>query len=198
MLYVGVLALQGGVEEHMRTLAEAARKAKMHISLRSVRTNEELEGLDALAIPGGESTALSILMEKEGMLEKVRAVPALFGTCAGLILMAKEVDGAAGGQKFLSVMDVKVSRNAYGAQPHSFEAKINAGSIGEIKAIFIRAPKIISCGAGVDTLSSIDGEPVLVEQKMPGRYFLGATFHPELTTAKVHEYFLKEAAKLKE
>lgn len=198
MLNVGVLALQGGFSEHVRACREAGRKAKLQVRAREARTSSDLEGLDALVIPGGESTTMGKLLAMNEMMGKMRGIPAIFGTCAGLIMMAKEVDGSEDGQEFLGVMDVKVSRNAYGSQAQSFEAKLEAaGGIGKINAHFIRAPKIISTGAGVDVLASFEGNPVLVEQRKTGRFLLGCTFHPELTTTGVHEYFLRQASAVK-
>ncbi len=196
MLTVGVLALQGGVAEHMAALQGAARKSKMEVRVKPVRTAAELGGLDAIVLPGGESTTISKLLVHNGMMEKMRTIPAMFGTCAGLILMAKEADGAEKGQQLIGVMDVKVSRNAYGSQAHSFEHNIGTAEFGKLHVIFIRAPKIVSTGAGVDVLASVDGEPAIVVQKSSSQFLMGATFHPELTTTKVHEYFLKEAGKL--
>ena len=126
MLQIGVLALQGGVHEHLDAVRGAADKAKIPISLRTVRTARELEGLQGLLMPGGESTTMSLLLQKNSMLEPTRNIPGLFGTCAGLILMAKEVEGKMQGQEGLDVMDVGVSRNAYGAQIDSFESVLES------------------------------------------------------------------------
>lgn len=194
---VGVLALQGGVREHMDALQAAAKRAKIAISLRSVREEGQLDNLDALVIPGGESTTLSKLLVQNNIVEKIKSIPALFGTCAGLILMAKEIEGGEDGQQFLHLLDVKVSRNAYGSQLASFEAKIGSPEFGRLHAVFIRAPKIISTGAGVDVLASYGGSPVVVVQKNSGQVLLGCAFHPELTTTKVHEYFLRQVAQMK-
>jgi len=193
-----VLALQGGVAEHFKAIKEAAAKAKINISPRLAHDAIGLDGLDALLMPGGESTTLSKLLDEGNMLEKIKKIPNLFGTCAGLILMAKEVEGGMEGQKGLGLLDAKVSRNAYGAQVSSFEAKINAPLFGKINAVFIRAPKILSTGPGVDVLASYDGSAVIVEQKTGGQYLLGCTFHPELTTTKVHGYFLRQVARKQE
>lgn len=194
VLKIGILALQGGVAEHAAAVRAAAKAAKITITPVSVRTAAELEGLDALFLPGGESTTMSKLLHENGMIEKIRGIRGIFGTCAGLILMAKEVEGSEDGQKFLHVLDVKVSRNAYGAQADSFEAKLETAEFGKIRAIFIRAPKIISTAPGVDALASIDGNPIVVVQKTGTQILLGCAFHPELTTTKVHEYFLRQLA----
>jgi pyridoxal 5'-phosphate synthase pdxT subunit len=196
MITVGVLALQGGVAEHMAALKDASRKAKIECTIKPIRTAAQMEGLDAIVLPGGESTTISKLLVRNGMMEKMRAMRAIFGTCAGLILMAKEVDGAEKGQQFIGVMDVKVARNAYGSQIFSFEHNIGTSEFGKLHVIFIRPPKIISTGVGVDVLANVDGVPVIIVQKTASQFLLGASFHPELTTTKVHEYFLKEVAKL--
>ncbi|MDE1798378.1 MAG: pyridoxal 5'-phosphate synthase glutaminase subunit PdxT [Candidatus Micrarchaeota archaeon] len=196
MLNIGVLALQGGVAEHVSALRQASAKAKIPISLRTVRTARDLEGLHALLLPGGESTALSLLLEREGMFELMKRIPALFGTCAGLILMADEVDGAEPGQQSLGVMPITVTRNAYGTQSDSFESRLDGELTGKAKILFIRAPKISAMGEGVQVLSRLPktNEAVIVEYRTSGRLLFGATCHPELTTSKVHEYFLKELA----
>jgi len=198
MMNVGVLALQGGVREHMDAVLLASKKAKIQVSLRSVRTAGQLDGLDALLIPGGESTTLSKLLVQNSMMEKIKSIPALFGTCAGLILMAKEVEGAEEGQRFLHLMDVKVSRNAYGSQLSSFEANLSTEEFGRIHAVFIRAPKIIAVGEGAEVLAAHNEQPVIAVQKNTRQLLLGCTFHPELTTTKVHEYFLRQVARMKE
>jgi len=198
MIEIGVLALQGDVAEHLQAIRAASAKTKIPISLRTVRTAKELEGLHGLLLPGGESTTLSLLLQKEGMLEPMREIPGLFGTCAGFILMAKEVEGAVEAQHMLEVMDVKVDRNAYGSQVDSFESVLEMTGekfdLGKTRILFIRAPKIIKTGAAVTVLAKLPttGEPVIIEERKPGRFFLGASCHPELRTSKAHEYFLKE------
>ena len=211
MQQIGVLALQGGVHEHLDAVRGAAEKARIPISLRTARTARELDGLQGLLLPGGESTTLSLLLQKNQMLEQMKNIPGLFGTCAGLILMAKEVEGKLQGQEGLDVMDVGVSRNTYGSQINSFESQLEAGDgrvpsdgaeplnlTGRLRIPFIRAPRItrVDEAAGVKVLARLpsSGEPVIVEQKLPGRFYLGAACHPELKTAKVHEYFLRELA----
>jgi 5'-phosphate synthase pdxT subunit len=156
-----------------------------------VRTKRELEGLEAIVLPGGESTTLSLLMEEEGLFDAVAAVPKILGTCAGAILLAKEIVGAKNGQKSLGLLDISIVRNAYGRQLESFEEKIRItldGKEGESNAIFIRAPVIERVGEGVEVLASCRGEPVAVRQ---GKY-IAATFHPELSgDTLLHEYFLR-------
>jgi 5'-phosphate synthase pdxT subunit len=194
MLNIGVLALQGGVAEHIDALRQASAKTKIPISLRTVRTAKELEGLHGLVLPGGESTTLSLLLQKEGMLEPIRQLPALFGTCAGLILMAQEIEGAETDQKFLHVLPIDISRNAYGSQLDSFENVLEGELTSKTKILFIRAPKIREVQEGVEIIARLPNshEPVIVAYRPPGKFLLGATCHPEMTTSKVHEFFLKE------
>lgn len=198
MLQIGVLALQGDVAEHLEATRQAAQKGKLPVSLRTVRTAGELAGLHGLLLPGGESTTLSLLLQKNGMLEPMKEIPGLFGTCAGLILMAKEVEGKVEGQKGLEAMDVSVDRNAYGSQVDSFESVLEKAEgeldFGKTKIPFIRAPKITRVGGGVRVLAKhpTTGEPVIVQQELPGKFYLGATCHPEMRTGKAHEYFLKK------
>jgi 5'-phosphate synthase pdxT subunit len=159
-----------------------------------VRLPEDMEGLDGIILPGGESTTLSKLMERAGIFDKVWSVRKIMGTCAGAILLAKKVEGATQGQKFLSLMDISISRNAYGAQHASFEANLTS-VLGNFHGVFIRAPKILSFAQGVQPMAFFGDDVVAVCQKtahMDGeRHFLALTFHPELTTTKFHEYFLK-------
>jgi 5'-phosphate synthase pdxT subunit len=181
---VGVLALQGGFEAHLAALTRAGTGG------RAVRRVSELAGLDALVMPGGESTTLLHLMADEPWFEALRALHAaggaLFGTCAGAILLAREVRGPQ--QPSLGLLDAVVERNAYGRQVDSFEATLDAPALGgSVSGVFIRAPRFRALGPDVEALASRDGEPVLVRQ---GRVW-AATFHPELTeNARVHAAFL--------
>jgi len=191
MKRVGVLALQGDFEAHRAALGEAGAAAV------EVRRAAELEDLDALVIPGGESTTMLKLILEEGLLEPLKrfgAAKPIFGTCAGAILLAREVTNPA--QPSLGLVDIRVERNAYGRQVHSrvtrvaLEASLN-GELGEgdLEAVFIRAPLIRSVGDGVRVLARYQGDPVLVEQ---GRHLI-ATFHPELSAdRRVHHYFLEK------
>lgn len=188
---VGVLALQGNFSAHARALATAGAEA------REVRTPAELAGLDGLVLPGGESTALLRLMEPLRLADSLQDFHArggvLFGTCAGLILLAREVRNPA--QPSLGLLDVAVERNAYGRQIDSFVGRgvLTLPGQGEEPAemVFIRAPRIRAVGPGVEVLGLHDGEPVLVGQ---GR-ILAATFHPELAgedgRRAVHRHFLE-------
>lgn len=185
---IGVLALQGDFARHCAALKRAGAEA------REVRVPEDLNGLDGLVLPGGESTAMMKLMERTGMEEAIRAFytggGALFGTCAGLILLARSVTHPE--QRSLGLLDATVERNAYGRQVDSFETDLSwTEDGGAIRGVFIRAPRIREVGPGVRVLAERDGEPVLVRN---GRV-LAATFHPELTEdTRVHRYFLEEVA----
>jgi len=183
---IGVLALQGDFAKHIVTLQS------LGIETKEVRKPEDLDDCSALIIPGGESTVISrridfIQMRKT--LARFAETKPLFGTCAGLILMAHEVESAP--FEPLKLLDIKVERNAYGRQVESFQAPIElnleAGHPKFFRAVFIRAPVIRVSGPGVEVLATHNGAPVLVRQ---GRH-LGATFHPELTSDPViHRYFL--------
>jgi len=188
---IGILALQGGVIEHIRASESAAKKLKLKCEIIEVRTKKGLRGLDGLIIPGGESTVLSKLLEAEGMLSEMRKVRKIFGTCAGMVMLAKKVEGRITGQKTLGLMDIEIARNAYGAQVESFEEKIKTG-VGTINAVFIRAPRIKSIGKGVKVLAKLGRERVAVYQHEAkgDRHYLACAFHPELSTTKFHELFL--------
>jgi pyridoxal 5'-phosphate synthase pdxT subunit len=189
---IGVLALQGDFAMHVRALARCGPE----VEVVEVRKPEQLEGLDGLVMPGGESTTLLKLMDAGGFvpaLEKFHAGGRpIFGTCAGLILLAREVTSPA--QFSLGLIDVGVERNAYGRQRESFEAAGTAqleGGPAPVEMVFIRAPRIRRVGEGVQTLARHDGEAVMARQGT----ILGATFHPELTDdATVHRYFCRMVA----
>ena len=183
---IGVLALQGDVREHLSAIEECGARAVR------VRTVEELSAVDALIIPGGESSTVGMLLERYGVMEPLRerieAGMPVFGTCTGLILMAREIEGS--GQPRIGCMDVAVQRNAYGRQVDSFEASIPAPVLGEepLRAVFIRAPKISRTGPEVEVLAESEGSPILVRQN----HLLGASFHPELTgDRRVHRLFIE-------
>ena len=186
---IGVLALQGAFREHRRMLEGLGADTRL------VRWPSELERLDGLVIPGGESTAIAKLRAIHGMYGPLRAAHAggmaVFGTCAGAILMARDIEGARSDQEPLALMDVRIRRNAYGRQIDSFETTVPwAGIEGDpVKGVFIRAPRFADLGEGVEVLStSEDGEPLAVRE---GRA-LAAAFHPELTDdSSVHAFFLE-------
>ncbi|MGB9887887.1 MAG: pyridoxal 5'-phosphate synthase glutaminase subunit PdxT [Moorellales bacterium] len=183
---IGVLAMQGAFREHRLALERCGAEAV------EVRYPQDLENLDGLIIPGGESTTISYLLQRRELFDplKDRLLDGLaaFGTCAGLVLLAREVAGPA--PATLGVMDLTVRRNAYGRQVDSFEADITAPALGPepLRAVFIRAPRVERVGEGVEVLASFRDRPVLVRQ---GRW-LASAFHPELTSdLRLHRYFLK-------
>jgi 5'-phosphate synthase pdxT subunit len=172
---IGVLAVQGDFREH------AAMLSRLGAEVVEVRKPEQLEGLDGLVVPGGESTAFMRLMHLYGLDEAVRRFEGpVFGTCAGMIVLSRT---------HLGLVDVEVKRNAFGRQVASFEADLDvAGEDEPVRAVFIRAPWIEQVGPGVEVLAEVDGRPVLARE---GR-FLVAAFHPELTDdTRVHERFLE-------
>ncbi|NNN22741.1 MAG: pyridoxal 5'-phosphate synthase glutaminase subunit PdxT [Acidimicrobiales bacterium] len=188
-IVVGVLALQGDVIEHRRALDLVGVKSK------EVKVPSDLESIDGLIIPGGESTTLSLLVELGGMFdvigEKIAGRMPIFGTCAGLIMLSKEIIDGRRDQKSFEVFEVSVKRNGYGRQLDSFEAPIalDGTSPPNYPGVFIRAPAVVSLGDKVEVLGKVikDESPVLIRQ---GR-ILGATFHPELTDdLRVHELFI--------
>jgi 5'-phosphate synthase pdxT subunit len=188
---VGVLAFQGDVSEHILALSEAGKNLKLPLSIVSVRTKEELKGLRGLIIPGGESTTMQKLCEREGMWETMKKIPNIFGTCAGAILLARSLKGASDGQKTLRRMDMEADRNAYGRQADSFEQNIET-VFGKMHAVFIRAPKLQRLGKNVKVLAKNNGEVVACEEETKGKYYLATCFHPEYTSSLFHEHFLKK------
>ena len=188
-LKVGVLALQGAFREHRRMLE------RLGAEVQEVRLPADLAGLSGLIIPGGESTTMGKLMLDYGLRDPVRAFHAaggaIFGTCAGAILLSREVLGAPpqfGHQPSLSLMDISVQRNAFGRQVDSFQTDLEVGGLGTpFPAMFIRAPVIGSVGEGVEVLARQNGQVVLARQ---GR-LLASSFHPELTQdTRIHLLFL--------
>jgi 5'-phosphate synthase pdxT subunit len=172
---IGVLAVQGNFREHAATLRGLGAEVV------EVRLPGQLDGLDGLVIPGGESTAITRLMRLYGLEESIRRFRgAVLGTCAGMILLDRE---------HLGLVDLSVERNAYGRQVASFEADLELGDGEEpLRGVFIRAPRVRDVGEEVEVLAEHDGAPVLLRQ---GR-FLVASFHPELTgDMRVHERFLQ-------
>ena len=180
-----MLALQGDVREHQAALADLGADTAR------VRTSEELAGVDALVIPGGESTAIAKLLAIHGMYGPLRdafaAGMAVFGTCAGAILMARDIEGARPDQEPLALMDVRIRRNAYGRQLGSFHTVAQIEGVGEIPMTFIRAPYIAAVGPKAQVLAEVDGHIVAARQ---GNQLVTA-FHPELDEdTSVHQYFL--------
>ncbi|MFF2927460.1 pyridoxal 5'-phosphate synthase glutaminase subunit PdxT [Streptomyces celluloflavus] len=184
---IGVLALQGDVREHLTALATADALA------RPVRRPQELAGLDGLVIPGGESTTMSKLAVTFGMLEPLRAFvrsgKPVYGTCAGMIMVADKLLDGREDQETLGGIDMIVRRNAFGRQNESFEAAVEIAGIpgGPVEGVFIRAPWVESVGAAVEILATYDGHTVAVRQGN----VLATSFHPELTgDHRVHAYFV--------
>jgi pyridoxal 5'-phosphate synthase pdxT subunit len=175
-LVVGVLALQGDFEAHSKIVASLGAEA------REVRTPEQLEGLDALIIPGGESTTMTLGIEREGLAdplrEFVRSGKPTLGTCAGLIMLDRE---------HLGLLDVSARRNAFGRQRQSFEADLDVKGFngGPVRAVFIRAPWVEERGEGVEVLAEIDGHPVAVRQGN----IVAVAFHPEIAgESRIHSW----------
>jgi pyridoxal 5'-phosphate synthase pdxT subunit len=184
MRRVGVLALQGDYAAHGAALEKAGGAPF------EARTLADIESAEALVIPGGESTVMGSLLLRFGLMERlvarIRGGLPVFGTCAGLILLAQRIDGRE--QPGIRLLDVTVMRNAYGRQVASFRARVGTRLPGveSLEAVFIRAPKITAIGPEVSVLASHEGDPILVRQGS----MVGATFHPELTGEAVHRWFL--------
>ena len=189
---VGVLALQGDVREHIHSLQECDVQAF------PVRRSSEIESVDALIVPGGESTTIAQLAEVFGVYQLIKnrieeGMP-VYGSCAGMILMAKEILDAKVGQKSFGGLDITVRRNAFGRQVDSFESDIAFadGSTELIRAVFIRAPWVEKVGESVQILASVDSHPVAVRS----RTALATSFHPELTgDNRIHRYFIEQVAR---
>ena len=178
MKRVGILALQGDFEAHAELLRSLGAEPVQ------VRVPEELEGLDALVVPGGESTVMSLGIEREGLAEPIYALAAggtpVLGTCAGMIMLDRN---------HLRVLDIATERNAFGRQLRSFEADVEVRGLegGPVRAVFIRAPWVSDAGAGVEVLAEVDGHPVAVRQGN----IVAVAFHPELTwETRLHRLLL--------
>ena len=190
-MQVGVLALQGAFAAHSDCLTSIG------VQSIEVRNPEQLNSVDALLMPGGESSTMSQLLESSGLFDPISSRIAdgmpVFGTCAGMILLASEILDGRSDQRSFSAIDISVRRNAFGRQVDSFEATINS-PVGEFHGVFIRAPRIERVGEEVEVLGSINNEPVLVRQGN----VLAASFHPELSNdARLHEYFVSITANRK-
>ena len=183
---IGVLAIQGDFVEHVAMLRG------LDVGIREVRVPEQLKGLDGLIVPGGESTTIAKLLDiyelRQPIIEKARQGLAVWGTCAGMIMMAKSLTDNS--ILPLGLMEIQVTRNAFGRQVDSFEAALSVAGMkdGPFTAVFIRAPVIVGVGEGVEVLASLsDGRPVAVRQ---GK-LLATAFHPELASdTRFHSYFL--------
>lgn len=183
---VGVLALQGAFREHRKLLKACG------VSSREIRKPEQLKGLDGLIIPGGESTTIGKLMVAHGLIEPIKemaekGIP-VFGTCAGLVLLAKDIQGS--NQPRLGLMDMEVVRNGFGRQVESFEADLDINALGfnPFRGVFIRAPYIEKIKPNIGILASYKDKVVFARQGN----LLACSFHPELTDdLRVHRYFLE-------
>jgi 5'-phosphate synthase pdxT subunit len=182
---VGVLALQGDVREHVRALESAGASAV------PVKRVSDLDGLDGIVLPGGESTTMGRLLTLFELLEPLQArlrdgLPA-YGTCAGMILLASEVLDGRSDQRLIGGLDITVRRNAFGSQVHSFEQDLTVDGVGEVHGVFIRAPWVERAGPSVAVLASVGEHPVAVRQG----HLLATSFHPELTgDGRMHEFFV--------
>ena len=185
---VGVLALQGAFNRHTRMLGE------LNVATQEVRTPQDLASVDALVMPGGESTTMSQLLESSELFEPIKKMihegMPVFGTCAGMILLAKEIIDGRDDQVSFGAIDIDVQRNAYGRQIDSFEAEIEVeGFNTPFHAVFIRAPRIVKAAQSVEVLAEFGVEIVLARQKN----VLVASFHPELSPdQRIHELFVRE------
>lgn len=196
---IGILALQGGVQEHERSLKALGARTRL------VRRVEHLDGLDGIILPGGESTTISKLLELGGLLEPLRSAIAeglpAYGTCAGMILLASDVKNTRDDAHWLGAIDITVERNAFGRQNDSFETDLHVEGIeGPVHAVFIRAPKIVSAGPDTAVLARVDAGPhagaIVAARSGGGRgHVLVTSFHPEVTEdTRIHRYFLDMVA----
>ncbi|MFZ9353287.1 MAG: pyridoxal 5'-phosphate synthase glutaminase subunit PdxT [Candidatus Nanopelagicales bacterium] len=194
MLRVGVLALQGDVREHLNSLSS------LNVAVQKVRTVEELETVNALVIPGGESTTISMLAKRVGLMNPlkqfVKDKKAIYGSCAGMIMLADEILDGRNDQETIGGIDITVRRNAFGRQVDSFETDLTIKNFEkEFRAVFIRAPWVERIGSEVEVLATVKTSeniehPVMVRQDN----LLATAFHPELTTdTRIHEYFVQMA-----
>ena len=188
-LRIGVLALQGDFAAHMNMLTNLGVEAK------AVKLPAHLDDLDGIIIPGGESTVIGKLMVlyeiRDVLLKKIRAGFPVWGTCAGLILLAKATDNALAGQPLLASMDIEVRRNAFGSQRESFETELSVPVLGEapFHAFFIRGPSIEKVGPGVEVLATLDDGTIVAVRE---GNLLGTAFHPEVSgDPRFHQYFLR-------
>lgn len=193
---VGVLALQGDVREHLRALQDCGVEAV------SVRRAEEIEAIDALVLPGGESTTIAHLAQTFGVFDliskRIKSGLPVYGSCAGMILLADRVLDAPEDQRTFGGMDITVRRNAFGRQVDSFEIDIAIEGLtnSTMRAVFIRAPWVEQIGAGVQVLSSVTREGVRHPVAVRQGHMLATSFHPELTDDnRIHRYFVHEVCK---
>lgn len=202
-LLVGVLALQGDVEENIKATTNALREMNLKGKVISVRYPDEILKVDGLIIPGGESTVMGLLLSiKNGLLDSITKVLQnripIMGTCAGMIVLAKKsYDKVVGNKKqlLLGALDIEIERNSFGRQYDSFESLLEVSGIGnDFKGIFIRSPTVISTGSRVQILSKFDGKIVAVQQEN----IIGTSFHPELSgDNRMHRLFIELITKWK-
>ena len=202
-LLVGVLALQGDVEENIKATTEALTEMNLKGKVISVRYPDEILKVDGLIIPGGESTVMGLFLSiKNGLLDSITKVLQnrlpIMGTCAGMIVLAKKsYDKVVGNKKqlLLGALDIEIERNSFGRQYDSFESTLEISGIGnDFKGIFIRAPTVISTGSRVQILSKFDGKIVAVQQEN----IIGTSFHPELSgDNRMHRLFIELITKWK-
>lgn len=188
---IGVLALQGGVAEHARLLDALGAEVSL------VRRPDDLPASDGIVLPGGESTTIDRLLKifhvRDPLIQRLRSGLPVLGTCAGLILLAREVEDPAAGQQTLGILDVTVRRNAFGPQVDSAEAQLSWGATEHVRAAFIRAPEVVRVGSDVEVTSTLSD--AALGQRIVGvraASAIGISFHPELTgDATVHREFLR-------
>lgn len=195
LLRIGVLALQGDFEAHEKALQHAAHEMGLTIEVRAIRLPSQVDDLDGIILPGGESTTIGKLMtlyDLQGILQqKIREGLPIWGTCAGLILLANETDNALADQPLLASMHTRVRRNAYGSQRESFETDLAVPILGEapFHAFFIRGPAVESAGPEVQVLATLDDGTIVAVQE---GNLLGTAFHPEVSgDSRFHQYFLR-------
>ncbi len=185
---IGVLALQGAFAKHIEMLETLGCRAS------AVETEDDLSSIDAIIIPCGESTTMGKLLTENSMMKPlndlIKSGMPIFGTCAGMIILAEKIKGSAGSiQPHLSVMKIEVERNAYGRQIESFEASFKIKNLPgpEFTGVFIRAPRIMSVSTDVEVMAEFEGVPVMIRQGN----LLATSFHPELTSdSRIHEFFI--------
>jgi 5'-phosphate synthase pdxT subunit len=197
---IGVLGFQGDIEEHVAATKEVLKKLNIDGSVAVVKTPDELQEIDALIIPGGESTVIGGLALFNKSLsvikDKIRNGMSVFGTCAGMIMLASRTYDRVVGetkQPLIGALEILVERNSFGRQRESFETELDVSINGmeKLKGVFIRAPSIKEVNQGVETLAKLDGQIVAVRQNN----IIGTCFHPELSgDTRLHEYFVKMIA----
>jgi 5'-phosphate synthase pdxT subunit len=202
-LVIGVLALQGDLEENIKATTDALREINLKGNVIPVRYPNEISKVDGLIIPGGESTVMGLLLSiKNELLDSITKVLQnripIMGTCAGMIVLAKKsYDKVVGNKKqlLLGALDIEIERNSFGRQYDSFESTLEISGIGnDFKGIFIRAPTVISAGSRVQILSKFDGKIVAVQQEN----IIGTSFHPELSgDNRMHRFFIELITKWK-